>query len=345
MQFAVKHTKEFGMRLGEIVLGKYKSATPSVLVSSSRLAVPHTTLDRLRKIILPDGSNHPRVAGIIAYVDTLFENPKLVKSNEMPGVHEFAGLKEFPVFLALESGLDAGLDKLKNGKDFITVSNTSGACKVAVKDFSQLCNRMKPDAMILPHDRIAAVVPPKHVVRAAKRTAEYATIFQEEFKSPAQLIEPSFEGVPCSGMFGKMLINLDEGNVVERLAKSDAKHALRYAAGMFSPVQVVSLVKAGVDLVDTSYVDHITTQNQSLLIDFSSVTLGEFKLLSLGEESYFEDLTLLDASCGCLACSAGVPRSYIHHLIKTGEMLATAHLQAHNMHQYIRLLEQLRMAE
>lgn len=339
MQFTIKRTSG-GMRVGEILLGKYRAKTPNVLVSTSRLTVPHTTLDRFRKIALAGGE--ARVAGVITYTDKFFENPKLVASDLLPAIHKFGALEEFPVFLGLESGLDVGVEKLNNGKDFVTVTNTSGACKVPIKALAELCNKLQPDVMIYPHSRVTVSAPEKHLNRAAQRSAEYIKIFAEHFKGNVRMMEPVLRGDSSMDVFGRMFVNIEEATVASRLGEVKDTDGLRYAPGMFTPTQVVQLIRSGIDLVDTSFVDHITNQHQALIVDTSSDKFGEYVLLSLEKDEYFEDLEVIQKGCGCLACSDAVTKSYIHHLIKTHEMLTTVHLQAHNLHQYLLLVEALR---
>lgn len=341
MQFALKNIKSSGVRIGELKLGSYRATTPSLLVSTSRLAVPHITLDRFRRIVLPTGQA-PRIAGIVAYADKLFENPRLIQGKSLPGLKTFACLQEFPVFLGLESGNDEGVEKLKNGKDFITVTNTAGACKVPIQNFSQLCDQLQPDVVVLPHDRVSATAPPKHAMRAVARSREYISQFKAHRTSPALTMSPLLCGEKLDkNSFASILINVDESNVSDYL-KAVPENELRYARGPYTPVQIVAMVGKGVDLFDTSYVDFITNQHKAILIDFSNEKLGEFTLLNLEDESYFKDLDVLDHGCGCLPCADKVTRSYVHHLVKTHEMLATVHLQAHNLHQFVQLLETVR---
>lgn len=343
MHFTLKNVSCAGIRIGEVALGSYKAATPSLLVSTSRLAVPHITLDRFRNIVLPEGET-PRIAGIIAYADKLYENPKLIQNESLPALKKFACLEDFPVFFGLESGNDEGLEKLKNGKDFITVTNSAGACKVSIQNYSKLCEKLKPDVLIYPHDRVSATAPPKHVVKAVTRSREYIKLCKDNKDLLPPTMSPLMSGEKLeSESFASVLINVDESSVNESTSNL-SENDLRYARGLYTPVQIVAMAKEGVDLFDTSYVDFITNQHKAILIDFSRENLGQFTLISLEDEIFFEDLTVLDADCGCLACADEVTKSYIHHLVKTHEMLATVHLQAHNLHQFIKLFETLRTA-
>lgn len=328
MNFSLKSVTAAGVRFGEIQLGAYKAVTPSVFLNTSRLAVPHTTQDRLKKIIIPNGPEVARVAGIQVYADKLFENPKLIKSH-IPDVHQFACLRGYPVILGLESG---EVIMGNNGSDFVTVNNHSGACKVPIKDYKELAGKLQADAEIVPYERLAASAPPKHLAKALKRNQAYATIYGSSGK-PTFVPIYNGDASASKNISFALLVNFDEQSSIDLEAAS-----LRYARGMYNPKQLVQMIKAGVDVFDTSYVDHISDQHKAIMIDFDN--LGEYTLLDLGDEEYFEDLTVMD--CDCLACTDKVTKSYINHLIKSHEMLATVHLYAHNLHQYLKFFETIR---
>ena len=58
---------------------------------------------------------------------------------------------------------------------------------------------------------------------------------------------------------------------------------------------------------------------------------------------YREDFTPIDSECDCYTCK-NYTRSYIRHLVSTGEMLAGTLLSIHNIRFLIRLTEELREA-
>lgn len=335
LTFTLKSTSGTGVRLGELTFGSFRAATPSVLVKTSRLAVPHTTLERFRRIVSPD----PRIAGVLVYGDKLYENPRLVRSDGFRDIHRHARLEGLPVLLALEDGR-AGpeTDALKNGPEHVTVANTSGALRVGIREYAELCVRLAPDAVVLPHDRARLAAPAKHLKRAVQRTSLYAALFAPAAALPA--LAPAYAGGGPAGStgLGLALLNYDETSIGG--LEGGRPGQLRYISGAFTPVQVVALAQRGVDLFDTSFVDEVTRQHQALLV--TDAATGAFTLLSLADERYFAALEPAGADCGCLACADGVTRAYLHHLIRCHEMLATVHLQAHNLHQYLQLLSAIR---
>jgi queuine tRNA-ribosyltransferase len=56
-----------------------------------------------------------------------------------------------------------------------------------------------------------------------------------------------------------------------------------------------------------------------------------------------EDQAPLDARCHC-PCCATYSRAYLHHLVKSGEMLGAMLMTEHNLWFYQRLMEAMRAA-
>ncbi len=65
--------------------------------------------------------------------------------------------------------------------------------------------------------------------------------------------------------------------------------------------------------------------------------------LNLRNAHFREDPRPIDASCGCQTCQT-FSRSYLHHLLKAGELLAMTALTIHNIHFMNRLLARIRLA-
>lgn len=91
MKFSVLSTAPSGIRHGILSKGSYKVTTPTTLLTTSRMAVPHLTLDRLRKVAFGEGGK-PRVAGIQLYLDKFLENPSLCQTIQIP-IAQFASLQ------------------------------------------------------------------------------------------------------------------------------------------------------------------------------------------------------------------------------------------------------------
>jgi queuine tRNA-ribosyltransferase len=65
--------------------------------------------------------------------------------------------------------------------------------------------------------------------------------------------------------------------------------------------------------------------------------------LNLRNARHADDPAPLDPQCGCPACT-GFSRAYLHHLTKSGEILASMLLTAHNLTYYADLVADLRAA-
>jgi queuine tRNA-ribosyltransferase len=58
---------------------------------------------------------------------------------------------------------------------------------------------------------------------------------------------------------------------------------------------------------------------------------------------FAEDMTPLDPNCPCPACTQ-FERAYVHHLVKSGEILGAMLMTQHNLWFYQRLMQGLRDA-
>ncbi len=66
-------------------------------------------------------------------------------------------------------------------------------------------------------------------------------------------------------------------------------------------------------------------------------------VLNLKNARHAEDQAPLDARCACPAC-ASYSRAYLHHLVKSGEILAAMLLTWHNIQYYQDLMSGMREA-
>ncbi len=107
-----------------------------------------------------------------------------------------------------------------------------------------------------------------------------------------------------------------------------------YLMGVGKPADIVGAVARGIDMFDCV----LPTRSGRTAQAF--VTGGT---LNLRNARHADDMSPLDAACGCPVC-ARYGRAYLHHLIKAGEMLAGMLLTQHNVHYYQSLMKRLREA-
>lgn len=108
---------------------------------------------------------------------------------------------------------------------------------------------------------------------------------------------------------------------------------MRFVQGCFDGWQVEQLIRAGVDLVSTSYPVQKSEAGIGLLFPQADLDLNDRKNMT--------EKGPIDPSCKCSTCR-NHSRAYICHLLAVEEMLATTLLAVHNTHRFLDLCRRLR---
>lgn len=108
----------------------------------------------------------------------------------------------------------------------------------------------------------------------------------------------------------------------------------RYLMGVGKPDDIVGAVERGVDMFDCVLPTRSGRNGQAF-------TWGG--AVNIRNAKHAEDLAPLDAACACTTC-AQFSRAYIHHLVRSGEILGAMLMTTHNLHFYQDLMAGLRMA-
>jgi queuine tRNA-ribosyltransferase len=108
----------------------------------------------------------------------------------------------------------------------------------------------------------------------------------------------------------------------------------RYLMGVGTPEDIVHAVMHGIDMFDCVMPTR-NARNGHLFTRF-----GDLKIRNARHRS---DERPLDPTCGCPAC-AGFSRAYLHHLDRCGEMLGPMLATLHNLHYYVNLMREIRVA-
>ncbi|MEY2882315.1 MAG: hypothetical protein RL490_39, partial [Pseudomonadota bacterium] len=112
-------------------------------------------------------------------------------------------------------------------------------------------------------------------------------------------------------------------------------HAPRYLMGVGKPDDIVGAVLRGVDMFDCVLPTRSGRNGQAF------THAGP---LNIRNARHAEDLAVLDSECPCPVCAGGVSRAYLHHLVKSGEMLGAMLMTEHNIGFYQHLMAGLRAA-
>ena len=122
--------------------------------------------------------------------------------------------------------------------------------------------------------------------------------------------------------------------IIETVEPFMPKDKPRYLMGVGTPVNILEAVYRGVDLFDCV----MPSRNARHGHIFTSGGV-----INMNNAKYKLDERPLDERCDCPTCRRHT-RAYIHHLIKSGEMLAMRLTVMHNLYFYNTLMEKIREA-
>ncbi|MEO6363362.1 MAG: tRNA guanosine(34) transglycosylase Tgt [Caldimonas sp.] len=108
----------------------------------------------------------------------------------------------------------------------------------------------------------------------------------------------------------------------------------RYLMGVGTPEDLIDGIEAGVDLFDCVMPTR-NARNGHLFTRFGDLRIRNAR--------YKTDAEPLDPSCGCSTC-VRFSRAYLHHLDRCGELLAPMLASVHNLHFYLNLMKEARVA-
>jgi queuine tRNA-ribosyltransferase len=152
-------------------------------------------------------------------------------------------------------------------------------------------------------------------------------------RSAAKLVEIGFDGYAIGGLA------IGEGQATTFAVLDATVPALpddqpRYLMGVGKPADLVGAVLRGIDMFDC------------VLPTRSGRTAQAFTRLgpvNLRNARHADDPAPLDPECPCPACG-GYSRAYLHHLCRSGEILGSMLLTAHNLRYYADLMAAMRAA-
>ena len=108
----------------------------------------------------------------------------------------------------------------------------------------------------------------------------------------------------------------------------------RYLMGVGKPDDIVGAVQRGIDMFDCVLPTRSGRTGQAFTADGP---------LNLRNARFAEDRLPVEPGCPCPAC-ATFERAYVHHLVKSGEILGSMLMTQHNLWFYQRLMADLRAA-
>ena len=152
-------------------------------------------------------------------------------------------------------------------------------------------------------------------------------------RSIKENLEHDFDGYAIGGLAvgeGKEQLN----NITAFTSNLLPENKPRYLMGVGYPEDILNAVKHGVDMFDCV----LPTRSGRTGLAFTSV--GTIKIRN---SKYSYDKSPLDPNCSCEVCS-NYSKAYLHHLVKSSEILGSVFLTQHNLSFYSNLMKNIRSA-
>ncbi|MEO7410313.1 MAG: tRNA guanosine(34) transglycosylase Tgt [Sphingomicrobium sp.] len=108
----------------------------------------------------------------------------------------------------------------------------------------------------------------------------------------------------------------------------------RYLMGVGKPDDIVEAVRRGIDMFDCVLPTRSGRTGQAFTADGP---------INIRNAKFAEDQSPIEADCPCPTC-ADYSRAYVHHLVRSGEILGSMLMTEHNLWFYQRLMQGLRDA-
>ena len=152
-------------------------------------------------------------------------------------------------------------------------------------------------------------------------------------RSAGELVDIGFDGYAIGGLAVGEGHDLMVATIAETTPHLPANRP-RYLMGVGKPRDLVEAVRRGVDMFDCVLPTRSGRNGQAFT---------RAGVLNLKNARHTDDSAALDPACGCPAC-ASYSRAYLHHLVKSQEILGAMLLTWHNLQYYQDLMAGLRAA-
>lgn len=160
------------------------------------------------------------------------------------------------------------------------------------------------------------------------------------------------EGLHLNGLETKSLKFPDVADILDEVVSRLPENKPRFLHGILRPEFILKSVMKGIDVFDASFASASADSGRALifrhhsnqdLLSMMDKDLPEWDLeLDLNDICYCEEFVPLLEGCQCYTCQQKFTRAYIHHLLKTGEMLAQVLLSLHNLHHFLGFFQSIR---
>jgi queuine tRNA-ribosyltransferase len=339
-------------RLGTIAMQRGEIRTPAFMPVGTAATV---------KAVKPEGVRAAGADIILGNTYHLMLRPGAERVSRLGGLHEFMGW-ERPILT------DSGGYQVMSLSDLTKVteegvsfkSHLDGSRHMLSPERSIQVQRLLASDIVMQFDQLVpADAPEKKQIDAMERSLRWARRSRDEFDRGGAHADSSAlfgiqqgvldEGLRRRSAEGLIEIGFD-GYAVGGLAVGEGQEAMlgcldfapgqlpaekpRYLMGVGKPDDIVGAVTRGIDMFDCVLPTRSGRTGQAFTADGP---------LNIRNARHAEDKEPLEQGCPCPACSR-YSRAYLHHLVRSGEILGAMLMTEHNLWFYQRLMKGLRHA-
>ena len=239
-------------------------------------------------------------------------------------------------------------------------SHLDGAKHLITPERSTEIQRLLDSDIVMAFDELVPTTSPRKVqVEAMERSMRWAKRSRDAFLAGGEHAERAAQfGIQQGALDERLrkasadaLIDIGfDGYAIGGLAVGEGQEAMfsvldyapgqlpadqpRYLMGVGKPDDIVGAVARGVDMFDCVLPTRSGRTGQAFTADGP---------INMRNARFGEDQGPLDAECGCPTC-ATYSRAYVHHLVRSGEILGAMLMTEHNLSFYQRMMQGLRDA-
>ncbi|MEK7539634.1 MAG: tRNA guanosine(34) transglycosylase Tgt [Patescibacteria group bacterium] len=354
--FTLAHTHESGIRRGVLQLGHGPVETPAFMPIATVGAVKALTMQQVAAL-------KPSI--ILANTYHLSLRPGLEVISAAGGLHRFMGWDKnlltdsggFQIF-SLAKLVERDLD----GVSFR--SHIDGSLvRMTPERSMEVQTVLNPDIAMSFDWFPGFPAKESEVEESVKHTSAWASRSKQAFRgdgllfgivqggmfpewrerSAAELSAMDFPGYAVGGLaVGESFTERER--ILQTTTPFLPQHKPRYAMGVGLPEDILSAVRAGIDLFDcvipTREGRHGKIYTGGMLND--DLTRVEYHTINISSSAYRLDMSPLDPKCECSVCTTGVTRAYTRHLFTIDEPAAFTITSVHNLYFYLSLMQRIR---
>ena len=346
------HTTDGAARTGTITMRRGEIHTPAFMPVGTAATV---------KAMKPDGVRATGADIILGNTYHLMLRPGAERVARLGGPHGF--MKWDRPILTDRGGYQVmSLAELTNRTEQGVAfrSHLDGAKHLITPERSTEIQRLLDSDIVMAFDELVPTTSTREVqAEAMERSMRWARRSRDAFLSGGEHAERAAQFGIQQGALDKglrkasadALIDIGfDGYAVGGLAVGEGQEAMfgvldfapgqlpihrpRYLMGVGKPDDIVGAVERGIDMFDCVLPTRSGRTGQAFTADGP---------INIRNARFAEDEGPIDPECGCPTCSTH-SRAYVHHLVRSGEILGAMLMTEHNLSFYQQLMHGLRDA-